>query len=107
MIRLPLRARAQLTTSANRIAFVWALRGTIATALPLLLLPNVGFEQASHFVTIGALNTSMVDVGGSYRSRLNAMALNSIISPVSLVLGSLAQPTWWLATMLMFIVALG
>ena len=62
--------RDKLATSPNRIAFVWAVRGTIATGLPLVALPALGMGLLSNFVVIGALNTSMVDVGGSYRSRL-------------------------------------
>src|SRR4051794_5919386 len=71
----PLRQlRGKLATGPNRIAFAWALRGTIATGLPLLTLPALGMGPLSNLV-MGALNTSMVDVGGSYRSRLAAMAL--------------------------------
>jgi hypothetical protein len=62
--------RGNLAASPNRIAFAWALRGTIATGLPLVALPALGLGPLSNFVVIGALNTSMVDVGGSYRSRL-------------------------------------
>ena len=68
------RIKPLLTTSPNQIAFIWALRGTIAAGVPLLLLPVLGFGLPSHFVAVGALNTSMVDIGGSYRSRLIAMA---------------------------------
>jgi len=64
--------RGRLAASPNRIAFAWALRGTIATGLPLVALPALGLGPLSNFVVIGALNTSMVDVGGSYRSRLTA-----------------------------------
>ena len=96
-----------LATSPNRIAFMWALRGTIATGLPLLGLPLLGFDLASHFVTLGALNTSMVDVGGPYRSRLEAMALNSLLAPLSLLAGSFVQETWWLAAPLIFVIAIG
>ena len=40
--RLLQRSRMAFDSSANRIALVWALRGTIATALPLLILPIFG-----------------------------------------------------------------
>ncbi len=107
MVDLFQRARTLVATGPNRIAFMWALRGTIATGLPLLALPLLGFDLASHFVTLGALNTSMVDVGGAYRSRLEAMALNSLLAPLFLLLGSLVQETWWLATPLIFLIAFG
>jgi uncharacterized membrane protein YccC len=95
-----------LATSPNQIAFVWALRGTIAAGIPLLCLPPLGLGLASHFIAIGALNTSMVDIGGTYRSRLNAMTFNSMVSPLALVLGSQAAEPWWLASLMMFFVAL-
>src|SRR4051795_7266577 len=86
--------RGKLATSPNRIAFVWALRGTIATGLPLVALPALGMGALSNFVVIGALNTSMVDVGGSYRSRLTAMILNTVLSPIALLLGSCSRDSW-------------
>src|SRR5215210_4870214 len=97
--------RGKLATSPNRIAFVWALRGTIATGLPLIVLPALGMGPLSNFVVIGALNTSMVDVGGSYRSRLTAMALNVVLSPMALLLGNFARENGWIAAALMFLVA--
>jgi hypothetical protein len=106
-VHASIRRIAQLlATSPNQIAFVWALRGTIAAGIPLLCLPPLGLALASHFIAIGALNTSMVDVGGSYRSRLNAMSFNSMVSPLALVLGSQAREPWWLASAMMFFVAL-
>src|SRR6476469_9487744 len=95
----------KLATSPNRIAFAWALRGTIATGLPLVMLPALGMGPLSNFVVIGALNTSMVDVGGSYRSRLAAMALNTALAPVALLLGNYSRDNGWIAATLMFLVA--
>jgi uncharacterized membrane protein YccC len=95
-----------LATSSNHIAFVWAIRGTIAAGLPLLCLPALGFGVVSHLIAIGALNTSIVDIGGSYRSRLNAMIFNSLVSPLALVLGAQAREPWWLSSAMMFLVAL-
>src|SRR6478752_9009385 len=85
----------------NRVNF------TVATAVPLLLLPLFGVEQGSRLIAIGALNTSMVDVGGSYRSRLGAMGLNAVLSPVALFLGAEVRDDWLLATCLIFVIALG
>src|SRR3954447_12688094 len=97
--------RGNLAASPNRIAFTWALRGTIATGLPLIAFPALGLGPLSNFVVIGALNTSMVDVGGSYRSRLTAMALNAVVSPITLLLGNFARDNGWIAAALMFLVA--
>src|SRR3954453_11063820 len=55
--------RGNLAASPNRIAFAWALRGRIATGPPLVALPGLGLGPLSNFVVIGALDTSMVDVG--------------------------------------------
>jgi uncharacterized membrane protein YccC len=93
--------------SANEIALSWAVRSSCATALPLLIMPLFGLEQASRLFAIGALNTSMVDVGGTYRNRLIAMGLNAVLSPISILLGAGARDHWLLATALMFFVALG
>src|ERR671932_458149 len=87
MVDLFRRARALAATSLNRIAFMWALRGTIATGLPLLALPLLDYDLASHLVTLGALNT--------------------LLAPLSLLLGSLVQETWWLATPVIFLIAIG
>ena len=97
--------RGSLAASPSRIAFAWALRGTIATGLPLIALPAIGLGPLSNFVVIGALNTSMVDVGGSYRSRLTAMALNAVVSPMTLLLGNFARDNGWIAAALMFLVS--
>jgi len=99
------QVRDVLATSPNRIAFVWALRGTIATGLPLVALPALGMGALSNFVVIGALNTSMVDVGGSYRSRLTAMILNTVLSPIALLLGSCSRDSWLTSAVLMFVIA--
>jgi uncharacterized membrane protein YccC len=94
-------------SSPNQIALVWALRGTIAAGLPLLILPLLGLDTASRAIAVGALNTSLVDVGGSYRGRLNAMAFNAVAAPLVLLLGSQTREPWWLAAASMFFVALG
>jgi len=93
--------------SANEIAFSWAVRSICATALPLLIMPFFGLEQASRLLAIGALNTSMVDAGGTYRNRLIAMGLNAVLSPISMLLGAEARDPWPLATVLMLMIALG
>jgi hypothetical protein len=92
--------------SANEIAFSWAVRSICATALPLLIMPFFGLEQASRLLAIGALNTSMVDAGGTYRNRLIAMGLNAVLSPISMLLGAEARDPWPLATVLMLMIAL-
>src|SRR4029077_16728906 len=87
---------AQLATGPNRIALSTALRGTIATVPPLALLPLLGWGDLAYPTVLGALNTSMVDVGGSYRNRLTAMALFAIVGPSLLLLGAAVSAPWGL-----------
>jgi len=93
---------ARLATGPNRIALSTALRGTIATVTPLALLPLLGWGDIAYPTVFGALNTSMVDAGGSYRSRLTAMAMFAVVGPCLLLLGTAAVTEWWLATLCMF-----
>jgi hypothetical protein len=85
----------------NRIALSTAMRGTIATALPLLLLPQLGLGHLTYPAVLGALATSMVDVGGPYRARLLAMLAQALGGPCLLLLGSAAVEHWWLAALVM------
>ena len=97
---------ARLDTSPNRIALSYAFRGTLAIAVPLFLLPMLGLGPVTHIVVIGALQTSIVDVGGPYGSRLRGMALNSLVSPLLLLAGTLCGANWWLAGLVMGLVAI-
>jgi uncharacterized membrane protein YccC len=101
------RLRALTATAPNRIALATAVRGTIATATPLLLLSFTSHAAFVHFVVIGALNTSMVDLGGLYRSRLAVMALYCALGPVLMLVGAAVADWWWAAAPIMFLTALG
>ena len=91
----------RLASGPNRIALSTALRGTIATATPLLLLPQLGAGAIAYPAVLGALATSMVDVGGPYRARLAGMLFQALGGPCVLLLGSLAVAQWWLAALAM------
>ncbi|HEX6840429.1 MAG TPA: FUSC family membrane protein, partial [Stellaceae bacterium] len=95
---------ARFATGPNRIALSTALRGTIATVTPLALLPLFAWGEIAYPTVFGALNTSMVDAGGSYRSRLTAMAAFAVVGPCLLLLGTAAVAEWWLATLCMFVI---
>jgi uncharacterized membrane protein YccC len=97
--------RDSLATGPNRIAASTALRGTIATVAPLVLLPRFGLAALAYPAVIGALGASMVDVGGPYRSRLAAMALLAVIGPGLMLLGARAVAAWWFAMLVMFVIA--
>jgi uncharacterized membrane protein YccC len=99
--------RTRLATGPNRIALSTALRGTIATVTPLVVLPLLGVGAAAEFAVIGALNTSMVDVGGPYRNRLIAMTVNTLLAPCLMLVGMATAAHWWLAAPAMLVVALG
>jgi uncharacterized membrane protein YccC len=97
----PARLRAYLSAGANRIALSTALRGTLATVVPLAVLPHVGLGQIAYPAVLGALATSMVDVGGPYRTRLIAMLVQAVGGPCLLLLGTFAAERWWLAALVM------
>ena len=91
----------------NQIALSTAVRGMIATATPLIVLPLLGGADLAHLAVIGALGVSMVDVGGPYRRRLVAMAIASVLGPSLLVAGLHVGAEWWLAAVVMALLALG
>jgi uncharacterized membrane protein YccC len=101
MDRLLKQLRERLASGPNRIALSTALRGTIATALPLLVLTQLDRADLAYPAVLGALATSMVDVGGPYRARLIAMLVQALGGPCLLLLGSAAVEHWWLAALVM------
>ncbi len=106
-LRWPLRrAREYLIGGANRIALSTALRGTLATVVPLALLPHVGLAMLGYPAVLGALATSLVDVGGPYRSRLEAMLAQALGGSALLLLGTAAAGHWWLAAAVMAAIGL-
>lgn len=107
MLKIIDRLRAQLASGPNRIALSTAVRGTIATVTPLALFPLTGLSSLAHFAVIGALNTSMVDLGGLYRSRLAVMALYCVLGPALMLIGVAVSDYWWAAAPIMFVTALG
>ena len=98
--------RTRLATAPNQIAFFAALRGTIATVLPLVILPLLGVGPSARFVVIGAMNTALVDAGGPYRNRLLAMAASAFIGPLLMLLGMRTNQLWWLAGLAILAIAL-
>jgi uncharacterized membrane protein YccC len=95
------RFRELLQSGPNRIALSTALRGTVATVVPLVLLPHIGLGDIAYPAVVGALATSMVDVGGPYRTRLVGMLFQALGGPLLLLLGSVAGEHWWLAALVM------
>src|SRR5260370_8083071 len=93
---------ARLATGPNRIALSTALRGTIATVTPLAVLPTLGWGDLAYPTVLGALNTSMVDVGGSYRNRLPALAPFPLVGPCLPLLGPLPPARLWLPPLFIF-----
>ncbi|HTY65441.1 MAG TPA: FUSC family protein [Alphaproteobacteria bacterium] len=91
----------------NQIALSTALRGMIATATPLVVLPLIGGAELAHLAVIGALGVSMVDVGGPYRRRLVAMVIAGVLGPSLLIAGLHVAGNVWLGAALMALLALG
>ncbi len=96
-----------LSSGPNRIALSTALRGTIAAATPLALLPHIGLADVAYPAVLGALFTSMVDVGGPYRSRLIAMLIQALGGMCLLLLGSAAAGNGWAAALVMAAIGIG
>ena len=92
----PGRLREHLS-GANRVALSTALRGTLATVVPLAVLPHTGLAGIGYPAVLGALATSLVDVGGPYRTRLVAMLVQALGGPCLLLLGTVSEGRWWLA----------
>jgi uncharacterized membrane protein YccC len=99
------KARRFLAKGSNRIAMVTAVRGTISTVVPLVVFPRLGFGPAASLAIIGALNAAMIDTGGSYGSRLAAMASVTFIGPCIMLAGMAASANWIAAAALMFTIA--
>jgi uncharacterized membrane protein YccC len=85
----------------NRIALSTALRGTLATGLPLAVLPHLGLGGIAYPAVLGALAVSLVDVGGPYRTRLLVMLAQALGGPCLLELGNVAAQHWWIAAPVM------
>jgi uncharacterized membrane protein YccC len=99
--------RAELGTGPNYIALSAALRATLATVLPLVLLPRFGRDALAYPAVLGALATSLVDVGGPYRTRLLAMLAQALLGAGLLLFGSVAARFGWLAGALMAAIGIG
>src|SRR5258707_13723564 len=95
MIEAWRRLAAALDTGPNRIALTTALRSTLATVVPLVLLSSLGRDADAHLAVIGALGTAMVDVGGPYPSRPAAMGFLALAGPILLLVRPLVAAHWW------------
>jgi len=93
-------------SGAVRILISQALRGMFAAAVPLLLLRATGHPAGALFTTIAVLFLSVADDGGPYRQRLVVMLLVTVIVPVTLFAGMYVRGTWYVATAVMFLVAM-
>jgi uncharacterized membrane protein YccC len=95
-----------LARGPNRIALSTALRGTLSTVVPLALLPSVGLSPFAYPAVLGALATSLVDVGGPYRTRLAAMLAQALAGPGLLLLGGFAVAHGGIAAAVMAVIAI-
>lgn len=97
----------ELGTGARTIALSMALRATLATILPLALLPQTRFGASTYPAVLGALATSLVDVGGPYRARLLAMLAQGVLGAALLRLGGASVGLWWLAAAVVAAIGIG
>lgn len=86
--------------------FSVALRGTIAVGTPLVALNALGHPTLALLATVGALQSTMADVGGSYRGRVLTLLLACALVPAAATLGSVLIAWWWAATLGMALLAL-
>lgn len=84
-----------------------AVRGTLATAVPLLGFGALHLPIVALLATLGALQTSIADVGGPYRDRFITLALAGLLEPLAAVAGQALSPWWWAATLGATLIALG
>ena len=102
----PASRHSLFSSGANRLAFYTALRGTVAAAVPFLVLRTLGYPLEAMFATIAVLNLSIADSGGPYRQRLVVMGTMALIIPLILMAGMRSREIWWLAVGLMFVVSM-
>jgi len=95
-----------LASGANRVALFAAVRGTLAAAVPFLVLRQAGYPLEALIATVAVLNISIADAGGPYRQRLAVMATIALLIPLVLVLGMRCRDLWWLPPVAMFVVAM-
>jgi uncharacterized membrane protein YccC len=99
--------RSWTASGPNRIALTTALRGTLATLIPLMVLPLFGVNaEVARFAVIGGLHASMVDVGGAYRNRLLTMAGFSVLAPTLMLIGMRLNTQWLAAGFVMLVIGL-
>ncbi len=84
-----------------------AVRGFIATGVPLLVLSAIGLQGPAVFTLLGGLNTCIADTGGEYRSRLLGMSLVLFVVPVLLFCGMQVHGAGWQALMLCLVAIIG
>lgn len=99
--------RRWMDSGPNRIALATAWRGTLATLIPLMVLPLFGVSaEVARFAVIGGLHASMVDVGGAYRNRLAIMVGFSVLAPSLMLIGTQLSTQWLAAGLLMLVIGL-
>jgi uncharacterized membrane protein YccC len=99
--------RSAMASPPNRIALTTAARGTLATLVPLVVLPLFGVNgEVARFAVIGGLHASMVDVGGTYRNRLVTMVGFSLLAPILMLFGMQLNTRWLAAGLMMLVIGL-
>lgn len=84
-----------------------AMRGTLATGIPLLGLEALHQPIPALLAALGALQTSIADVGGPYRDRIITLGLACLFLPLAAIVGQILASWWWAATLGATLLAVG
>src|SRR5262249_10099662 len=89
----------------ERSAVAGGIRTTAAAMAPLIIGYLMGRPSLGTIAAIGALNVSLADIGGLYRSKAQAMAVATIGVSVAVFLATVPGSIAWLAPAIAFLVA--
>src|SRR5207244_10891591 len=87
----PDRLRLLLHLQPGRPAFAFGVRAAVAVCAPLIVATLADQLLLGLGLAIGGLNTSMADVGGSYRSRAATMGATALGGAGAIFLGTVVS----------------
>ncbi len=99
------RWRARFAVPPNQIAIGQSVRAVLSLSVPLALLRWADLPVAGLLFFIGALQVILADGAGPYRDRLLGILVVCLSVPEIYWLGTQATSPWWIATVLIFLIA--
>ncbi|OBS09778.1 FUSC family protein [Acidihalobacter prosperus] len=103
----PAAIRRHLVALPLTMGLSAAIRGTLATGIPLLGLAALHHPVPALIAALGALQTSIADVGGPYRDRAITLGLACLLLPLAALSGQWLAHWWWAATLGAAMLAVG